>query len=123
MKILIIDDEDLVRKSLGRAFASGGHEILLAEGGVSGLSLWQKHSPDVIMLDVLMPDMSGPKVLEKMQGQGYVILMSAYKGEYDSMTAINLGANDFIAKPFEDIFATVEFVETSYLENKAKENY
>ena len=114
MKILIIDDEDLVRKSLGRAFKAKGHEVYLAEGGLPGIELWQRENPEIILLDVLMPDLSGPKVLEKMQGQGFVLLMSAYKGEYDAITAVQLGAHDFIPKPFEDIFATVEKIEKSY---------
>ncbi|MCB0391168.1 MAG: response regulator [Bdellovibrionales bacterium] len=121
MKILVIDDEDLVRKSLGRAFQAKGHEVLLASGGVSGIELWKKETPEVILLDVLMPDLSGPKVLEIMKGQGYIILMSAYKGEYDSMAAVQLGANEFIPKPFEDIFRTVEKIKKSYysyLQNK-----
>ena len=114
MRILIIDDEDLVRKSLGRAFKAKGHEVFLAEGGVPGIETWQRENPDIILLDVLMPDLSGPKVLEKMQGQGFVILMSAYKGEYDAIAAVQLGAHDFIPKPFEDIFAVVDKIEENY---------
>lgn len=116
MTILIIDDEDLVRKSLGRAFKAKGHDTFLAEGGTSGLKMWQEHPVDIVLLDVLMPDLSGPKVLEKKPRDCFVLLMSAFKGEYDSRSAIQLGANGFIAKPFEDIFQTVDKIERNYYE-------
>ncbi|MCB9024997.1 MAG: response regulator [Bdellovibrionaceae bacterium] len=125
MNILIIDDEDLVRKSLGRAFKAKGHVVYLAEGGISGLKLWRDNSVDIVLLDILMPDLSGPKVLENKPSDCFVLLMSAFKGEYDSISAIQLGANGFIAKPFEDIFQIVEKIERSYyeyLENKESRN-
>ncbi len=114
MRVLIIDDEDLVRKSLGRAFKSKNHEVFLAEGGLTGLRLWKECEPEIVLLDVLMPDLSGPKLLEANPGSGFVVLMSAYKGEYDTLTAKSLGAHDFISKPFEDIFLTVERLEKAY---------
>ena len=123
MKILIVDDEDLVRKSLARVFKSRGYEVFEAEGGKQGLEKWLQNKPDIVLLDVLMPDISGPKVLEQISDKGFVVLMSAFKGEYDSETALSLGANDFVPKPFEDIFLTADQIEKSYflfMESKNK---
>ena len=120
MNILVVDDEELVRKSLQRAFASSGHRVLSAEGGKTGLQLWRDHSPDIVMLDVLMPDMTGPEVLDEiMPTSAHVILMSAFKGKYDRDSAKSLGANDFISKPFEDIFQIVKYVENSYEQKRS----
>lgn len=117
MTVLVVDDEDLVRKSLFRAFGSRGHKVFMAEGGVRALQIWQEQKPDIVLLDILMPDLSGPVVLEhKPSAASFIVLMSAYKGEYDKLAAVQLGAHDFLAKPFEDIFTTVEKVERGYYE-------
>lgn len=109
MKILIIDDEPLVRRSLGRALKSQGHDIFEAEDGLQGLNLWREHKPDLVFLDVLMPKMTGPQVLAEIGGHrsGKVILISAFSGEHNMETATQMGADLFIPKPFEDIFAIV----------------
>lgn len=112
MKVLIIDDEPLVRRSLVRALQARGHQCLEASDGLEGLSLWQQDEPDVIFLDVLMPGLNGPQVLEKKGTfKGKVILMSAYSGEHNLETALQLGASLFLPKPFEDIFEVVHLAE------------
>ncbi len=128
MKILIVDDEPLVRKSLGRAFRAKGHEVLEAVDGSEGLKVWlglrqQAADPDLVLLDVLMPGLSGPELLgamsEKLSAdkengrpwKGRVILMSAYSGEHNVTTAQQLGADLFVPKPFDDIFAFVKTAE------------
>ena len=128
MKILIVDDEPLVRKSLARAFRAKGHTVFEAVDGSEGLSRWlelrtEGAPPDLVLLDVLMPGLSGPEVLneirpklaaDKEQGQawqGKVILMSAYSGEHNVTTAQQLGADLFVPKPFDDIFAFVKNAE------------
>lgn len=113
MKVLVIDDEDLVRKSLARACRARGFEVLEASGGVEGQSLWEKEAPDLVFLDVLMPDLNGPKVIENLQGRNTskIVLMSAYAGGYDLNRAKSLGADLFIPKPFENIFETVQVAE------------
>jgi CheY-like chemotaxis protein len=112
MKILIVDDEPLVRKSLSRACIAKGHKVVDAVDGIDGLAKWTEFDPDVVFLDVLMPGMSGPELLKKMRGipgrpRARVILMSAYSGEHNIETAQQIGADLFIPKPFDDIFAVV----------------
>ena len=112
MKILIVDDEALVRRSLSRALGKK-HEVLEAVDGTEGLKLWQSSQPDLVFLDVLMPGLSGPEVLKEMgtKRTGRVILMSAFAGEHNMETALEMGADLFVGKPFEDIFAVVRLAE------------
>ena len=115
MKVLIVDDEPLVRLSLHRALRKMGHSIEEAEDGQSGKEKWLTFKPDLIFLDVLMPRLSGPDLLRALstaeKGRTKVILMSAFTGEYDLERAQSLGAHLFIPKPFEDIFAVVKIGE------------
>lgn len=112
MKVLIVDDEPLVRLSLRRALHKSGHVIEEAEDGQSGLEKWQTFKPDLVFLDVLMPRLSGPDLLRALtkadRAFAKVILMSAFTGEYDLERAQSLGAHLFISKPFEDIFSVVK---------------
>ena len=115
MRILIVDDEELVRKSLERAFLQKGHEVRVASGGEEAIELWKSYLPEIVMLDVLMPDLSGPDVLSRInKANELVVLMSAYKGKYDTSTVKSLGADEFIAKPFDNIFDVVKGVEEIY---------
>lgn len=117
MKILIVDDEPLVRKSLGRACRSRGHDVVEAVDGNEGLAKWLESNPDLVFVDVLMPGLSGPELLREISGRAEVaksraakprvILMSAYSGEHNIETAQQMGADLFVPKPFDDIFAVV----------------
>lgn len=64
MKVLIVDDEPLVRLSLRRALMKGGHVVEEAEDGVSGRDKWGSFKPDLVFLDVLMPRLSGPRFVK-----------------------------------------------------------
>ena len=135
MKILIVDDEPLVRKSLGRAFKAKGHEVIEAVDGVEGLQRWNEllqaqAPPDIVLVDVLMPGLSGPELLREMRQpestsqqmlegwRGRVILMSAYSGEHNVTTAQQLGADLFVPKPFDDVFALVKTAEELFAQQR-----
>lgn len=111
MKILVVDDEPLVRKSLSRACSARGHHVLEAADGIEGLASWRAEAPDLVFLDVLMPGLSGPQMLAELgeveARQAVVVLMSAYSGEHNMETAQAMGAELFIPKPFDDIFEVV----------------
>lgn len=111
MKILIVDDEPLIRRSLQLALERRGHKVLTAEDGVSGFEKWQSEKPDLVLLDVLMPGLTGPQVMDKMgeNHQSKVVLMSAFSGEARPNSKIK--PNLFLRKPFEDIFKAVSSIE------------
>lgn len=111
IKCLIVDDEPLVRRSLKRALEISGFQVFEAADGEIGLKMWQEHRPRIVFLDILMPGLTGPQVLAQLapdlRQEARVILISAFTGEYEMESAKSLGADAFIKKPFEDIFAIV----------------
>jgi DNA-binding response OmpR family regulator len=113
MKVLVVDDEVIVARALGRAFQSKGHTVTLAYTGEEGLEKWLEINPDIIFLDVVMPALTGPQVIQEFkkrnaaQTKTKIILMTAHSGVKGHEAALNLGADDFIQKPFEDIFNLV----------------
>ncbi len=111
MKVMLVDDEPLVRLSLRRALEKRGHTVTECEDGHVALEKWPTFGPELVYLDVLMPRLSGPALLQsltpQLRGGAKVILMSAFAGEYDLEKAKSLGADMFVAKPFQDIFAVV----------------
>jgi CheY-like chemotaxis protein len=101
--------------------------VIEAVDGLEGFELWKSSTPDLIFVDVLMPGLSGPELLEKFSAEirprlgdkwkGRVILMSAYSGEHNIATAQQMGANLFVPKPFDDIFALVAKAEALFNES------
>ncbi|MBC86539.1 MAG: response regulator [Bdellovibrionaceae bacterium] len=112
-KILIVDDEDIIRRALARIFTSEKHQVIEAADGEQAIAQWREVQPDLVFLDVLMPGRTGVQVLEEMEGNIHckVVLMSAYTGEYNLETAKALGAQYFIPKPFDDIQSLKSLVE------------
>lgn len=111
MTILIVDDEPLIRRSLQKVFEAKGHDVITAEDGISGLKLWKTHAPKVVMLDVLMPGLTGPQVVKEMGSEhgAKVVLMSAYSGESKQLSDLKMDL--FLPKPFEDIFKVINCIE------------
>jgi DNA-binding response OmpR family regulator len=110
MKVLVIDDEPIIRLALKRALESKGHQVLEADGGKAGIGLWLNQSPDLVFLDVLMPGQSGLQVLREIgkSNKAVVLLMSAYSGAHAESDMADIGADGFLKKPFDNVFDAVE---------------
>ncbi len=103
-KILVVDDERLVRWSLRQKCEEWGYQVLEAPGGEPGLRTAQHESLDLVLLDVRMPDMNGIQVLEQIKktpDAPAVIMITADPQLDDVKTALKLGAYDFIGKPLD----------------------
>lgn len=113
MKVLVVDDEAILRKSLGRALQLRGHEVITASNGREGVDKWLSEKPDVVFLDVVMPELTGPQVLEELgeKRSGKVILMSAYAPDRMKELTERFSVDLFLPKPFEDIFTVVAMAE------------
>ena len=112
-KILVVDDERLVRWSLRQKCEEWGYQVIEAPAGEPGLRLAQQDSPDLVLLDVRMPDMNGIQVLEQIKkapDAPPVIMITADPQLDDVKTALKLGAYDFIGKPldFEELRVTIQ---------------
>jgi two-component system, NtrC family, nitrogen regulation response regulator NtrX len=103
-RILIIDDEEAIRSSLQMIFEYEGYECLLAQNGAAGVKIADKEEPDLVFLDIKMPQMDGLEVLKKLRGDGgkaEVVILSGHGTVKTAVEATKLGAFDFIEKPPE----------------------
>ncbi len=104
-KILIIEDSRFTRSSIAKALKAGRYEVLEADNGALGLAMIIKHSPDIIISDLLMPEMDGFEVLESLRSQGItipVIIISADIQETTRRRVLELGATTLLNKPFQE---------------------
>jgi len=103
-RVLIIDDDDAVRSSLKMIFEYEGYEVLLAANGPVGLKIAEQETPDLVFLDVKMPQMDGLEVLKRLKerdGAPPVVILSGHGTVKPAVEAVKLGAWDFIEKPPE----------------------
>lgn len=106
VKILIIEDEPLLRLTLGDHLRDRGFEILEAANGQEGLDLFQKHNPDLVTLDLRMSPVSGQQVLEAIRNVDCdipVIIISGHGQMDDVVLALRAGAFDYLQKPIIDM--------------------
>ena len=110
---MIVDDERLVRWSLRQKCEEWGYQVIEAESGEPGLKLAQRESPDLVLLDVRMPDLTGIEVLDQLKKNGdarAVIMITADPQLDDVKAALKLGAYDFVGKPvdFDELHVTIK---------------
>ncbi len=112
-KILVVDDEKLVRWSLGQKCREWGYQVAEAETGAAALKLAHSESPDLVLLDVRLPDIGGLEVLQQLRQNGEaraVIMITADPHLDDVKAALKLGAYDFVGKPldFDELAVTAK---------------
>ena len=103
-RVLIVDDEEAIRSSLKMIFEYEGYEVLLAANGPAGLKIAEKEAPDLVFLDIKMPQMDGLEVLKRLkaaEGSPPVVILSGHGNVKTAVEATKLGAFDFIEKPPE----------------------
>ncbi|SQB28890.1 acetoacetate metabolism regulatory protein AtoC [Citrobacter koseri] len=103
-RILIVDDEDNVRRMLATAFSLQGHETQCASNGQTALQHFADTPPDVVLMDIRMPEMNGIEALKVMRAQHPrvpIILMTAYAEVETAVEALRSGAFDYVIKPFD----------------------
>lgn len=100
--VLVIDDEAPIQKLLQIVLESHDFKVIQAMNGQEGLTLAASHLPDVILLDLGLPDMSGQEVLEQLKDwyTKSIIMLSVQNSESDIVQALDKGATDYLAKPF-----------------------
>ncbi len=101
--VLVVEDDASIALGLRINLEGEGYRVLLAENGERGLELARSEAPDLIVLDVMLPQMNGLEVLQALRSEGRmmpIIILSARTGEMDKVTGLELGAEDYVAKPF-----------------------
>jgi two-component system KDP operon response regulator KdpE len=101
-RILVADDEELMRRLLTSTLTRHDYEVLQAATGNEALNRALEFEPDLVILDLLLPDMSGMEVCEKLRAwrQVPILVVSGRDEESTKITALDLGADDYITKPF-----------------------
>ncbi len=102
-RILVIEDEEDLREVLDYNLRQEGHEGRRAAGGRSGLEAARRWRPDLVLLDLMLPDLSGTEVLKALRRDGTqvpVIMVTARGEEVDRVVGFELGADDYVVKPF-----------------------
>ena len=104
-KILIIDDEPQLAQSLNVRLKASGYDCLTVSDGVSGINKFKEESPDLVILDIMMPGLSGLDVLKELKQINPVvpvIMLTAYGTPQSAIEALKIGAWDHLSKPFNN---------------------
>ncbi len=102
-RVLVVEDDPSISLGLRINLESEGYDVLSAEDGEAGLSMARENQPDLVILDVMLPKLNGFQVLQTVRREGLmmpIIVLSARTGEMEKVTGLELGAEDYVAKPF-----------------------
>lgn len=103
MKVLLAEDDPIMLETFGTCIRAEGFEVISASHGREALDLWKLHRPDLLCLDIMMPEMDGYEVCRQIRVQDQnipILFLSAKNEEVDVVVGLELGADDFIRKPF-----------------------
>ena len=101
-RILVVDDEPTIRESVSYALEREGFEVRAVEDGEVGLRVAREESFDAVVLDVMLPGLSGTEICRRLRAESAVpiLMLTARTGEVDRVVGLELGADDYVTKPF-----------------------
>lgn len=111
-RLLVIEDEELVREGLLANLKLEGYEVLGCANGVDGIEAYERESPDLVILDLMIPGFDGLEVCRRIRQSGRgtpIIILTAKCSEVDKVVGLELGADDYLTKPFgmRELFARI----------------
>lgn len=125
-RILVVDDEPSIREVVGLYLRQNGHAVLSAADGEEALRLYRQTAPDLVVLDLMLPKLSGAEVCRRMRERRRVplIMLTAKGEEEDRIVGLGLGADDYVVKPFSprELAARVEAVLRRTVESPLEES-
>jgi two-component system response regulator RegX3 len=100
--VLVVEDEPTLRETLAEALEEEGYRVLQAGDGRSGLALFRADHPDLVLLDLMLPELSGLEVTRQVRAESSVpiVMLTARDAEVDKVVGLELGADDYVTKPF-----------------------
>ncbi len=111
--VLVVDDEELTLRTISRGLRAEGYEVFTAGSGEDALRVFEEQSPELILLDIVLPGIDGVEVLRRMKSANpasIVLMMSAYHMVDRAVEAMKAGAYDYLVKPFHlaDLMTTLQ---------------
>ncbi len=110
-RILLVDDEVAIQRALAPLLRSRGYEVEVASTGEEALRILRTRTPDLIVLDLGLPDVEGGEICQRIRAESAVpiVVLSARGAEVDKVSALDLGADDYVTKPFspEELLARI----------------
>ena len=102
LRVLIVDDEPKITEVVGSYLRHAGYSPLTAASGVEALAVFEKERPSLVILDLMLPDLSGEEVCRKLRARSRVpiIMLTAKVEDSDAVKGLELGADDYVTKPF-----------------------
>jgi two-component system, OmpR family, response regulator len=114
-RLLVVDDEPSIRELLTASLRFAGFEVMNAADGAEALKLAEQHRPDLVVLDIMLPDLDGFTVTRKLRERGRdmpVVFLTARDETSDKVTGLTVGGDDYVTKPFslEEVVARIRAV-------------
>lgn len=128
-KVLVVEDEKALLLGIEENLKHAGYEVILAQDGPEALSLAMGSNPNLILLDIMLPSMSGYDIARKLRDEGStvpIIMLTARTDEFDKLHGFEMGADDYVTKPFsvKELLARVKAVMgRGHLEGKVPAEY
>lgn len=115
IRVLVVEDDEAMAVALRDGFAYEGYDVTVARDGEAGLRMARAETPDLMILDVMLPKMTGLEICKVLRGEGSdlpIIMLTARGQEIDKVLGLKLGADDYVTKPFSfmELMARVEAV-------------